>query len=229
MDDKAARAWRRGAAWLLAFALLAIVGALMRSRGQFDAWTLAHWIGKPLATAVLCLLVWRHAAALDLRLRRGVLAGLAFSLLGDVLLMLSARLFIGGLLAFLVAHLCYLRAFTVDTRLLARPLAFLALAAIGTLILCYLWNGLAPPLRVPVITYMLVLVAMAAQGLARWRSHPGKGTRAAAAGGVLFVVSDSLLAIDRFQAPIPAAPLWVLATYWAAQWGIAQCVRPVRQ
>ena len=34
---------------------------------------------------------------------------------------------------------------------------------------------------------------------------------------VLFMVSDSLLAIDRFARPLPLAPLWVLATYWAAQ------------
>jgi uncharacterized membrane protein YhhN len=159
-----------------------------------------------------------------------VLAGLAFSLAGDVLLMLSPKLFVGGLLAFLVAHLCFLRAFTIDTRLFARPLALVVLAAVGAAILSFLWSGLAPPLRVPVIAYVVVLVAMAAQAVSRWQVHPGPRTRAAAVGGVLFVVSDALLAIDRFRAPIVAAPLWVLGTYWAAQWGIAQSARePQRQ
>ncbi len=92
--------------------------------------------------------------------RRGVLAGLVFSLAGDVLLMLSPR-----------------------------------------------------------------LVAMAAQAIVRWQEHPEPGTRMAAIGGVLFVVSDALLATDRFRSPIAAAPVWVLGTYWAAQWGIAQSLR----
>lgn len=221
--------WRRGGLALAAAALAAIVGALLRERGGFDAWTLVHWIGKPLATAVLVALVWRAGERGDARLRRGVLAGLVFSLAGDVLLMLSPRLFVGGLLAFLVAHLCYLRAFTVDTRLFARALPLAALGAVGLAVLAFLWGGLAPALRGPVIAYVVVLVAMAAQAIARWQEHPGPGARMAAIGGVLFVVSDALLAIDRFRSPIAAAPVWVLGTYWAAQWGIAQSVRDAQR
>lgn len=165
-----------GAVALAAAALAAVVGALWRSHGEFDGWTLLHWLGKPLATAILVWLVWRNGRSADPRLRRGVLAGLAFSLAGDVLLMLS------------------------------------------------------PALRAPVIAYVVVLVAMAAQAVARWQAHPGPQTRIAAIGGVLFVASDALLATDRFRTPIAAAPLWVLGTYWAAQWGIAQSVRvPQRQ
>jgi uncharacterized membrane protein YhhN len=230
MSGRGDRDWRLGAVALAVAALAAIVGALLRSRDGFDGWTLLHWIGKPMATAILVLLVWRGDRSVDPRLRRGVLAGLAFSLAGDVLLMLSPRLFVGGLLAFLLAHLCYLRAFTADTRLFARPLALVALAAVGAAILSFLWSGLAPTLKAPVIAYVVVLVAMAAQAVSRWQVHPDPRTRAVAVGGVLFLVSDALLAIDRFRAPIMAAPLWVLGTYWAAQWGIAQSVRePQRQ
>ena len=230
MSGRDDRGWRFGAMALAVAALAAIVGALLRPRDGFDGWTLLHWIGKPMATVILVLLVWRGARSADSRLRRGVLAGLAFSLAGDVLLMLSPRLFVGGLLAFLVAHLCYLRAFTADTRLFARPLALIVLTVVGAAILSFLWSGLAPEVKVPVIAYVVVLVAMAGQAVSRWQAHPGPRTRAAAVGGVLFVVSDALLAIDRFRAPIVAAPLWVLGTYWAAQWGIAQSVRePQRQ
>lgn len=217
--------WRRGAVALAAAAVAAIAGALLRSPGEIDGWTVLHWIGKPLATAILVALAWRAGAAADARLRRGVLAGLVFSLAGDVLLMLSPTLFVGGLVAFLAAHLCYLWAFTADTPLFARQWPLVALGAIGAAILAFLWSGLAPALRGPVIAYVVVLVAMAAQSIARWQVHPGAATRMAAIGGVLFVASDALLAIDRFRSPIAAAPLWVLGTYWAAQWGIAQSVR----
>ncbi len=160
MNQRSDTCWRRGGLALAAAALAAIVGALLRERGGLDVWTLVHWIGKPLATAVLVVLAWRVGEAGDARLRRGVLAGLVFSLAGDVLLMLSPR-----------------------------------------------------------------LVAMAAQAIVRWQEHPEPGTRMAAIGGVLFVVSDALLATDRFRSPIAAAPVWVLGTYWAAQWGIAQSLR----
>lgn len=64
-----------------------------------------------------------------------------------------------------------------------------------------------------------------AQAFARRSTHASRTTNAAALGAALFVASDALLAIDRFRTPIPAAPLWVLSTYWLAQWGIAQSVR----
>ena len=174
-----------------------------------------HWIGKPLATAILVGLVWREGAAVDARLRRGVLAGLVFSLAGDVLLMLSPRLFVGGLLAFLAAHLCYLRAFTVDARLFARWLPLGVIGAIGAAILAFLWSGLVPALRGPVIAYVVVLVAMAAQALARWREHPTPARDGRARWRAVRGIGRA--ARDR---PLPGAdrggPARVLGSHWAA-------------
>ncbi len=45
-------------------------------------------------------------------------------------------------------------------------------------------------------------------------------------GGALFMASDTVLAVNRFAMPIPAAGLWILATYWAAQWLIASWLKP---
>ncbi len=218
-------AWRRGAWVLTLAAIAAIVGAMMRTPGVVDGWTLLHWIAKPLATATIVVLVARHAVPASAKLRTAVLAGLVGSLLGDVLLMLSPQLFVAGLLAFLLAHLCYLRAFAIDTRWFDDRVALLVLAAIGIGVLAGLWSALPVPLKAPVLAYVVVIVAMAAQAFARRREHPSRATTAAAIGATLFVASDALLAIDRFRTPIPLAPLWVLATYWLAQWGIAQSVR----
>ncbi|MCD6674585.1 MAG: lysoplasmalogenase [Burkholderiaceae bacterium] len=220
-----ASAWRRGA-WLVSLAALAaIVGAAMRSREAIDGWTLLHWIGKPLATFTLVVLVARCSPQAPRSLRNAVVAGMACSLAGDVLLMLSPRLFVAGLVAFLVAHLCYLRAFRLDARWFGDRLALAVLAAIGASMLAVLWTSLPAALKAPVLTYVVVIVAMAAQAWARRRDHPSRATNAAAIGATLFVASDALLAIDRFRAPIPLASVWVLGTYWLAQWGIAQSVR----
>ena len=218
-------AWRRGAAIVVLAAIAAILGATMRDRGAIDGWTLLHWVGKPLATFTLVVLVMRHAPDARPRLRNAVLAGLAFSLAGDVLLMLSPSRFVAGLVAFLVAHLCYLRAFRLDARWFGDRLALAVLAAAGAAMIALLWNSLPAALKGPVLVYVVVIVAMAAQAWARWRDHRSHAPKAAAIGATLFVASDALLAIDRFRTPIPLASLWVLSTYWFAQWGIAQSVR----
>jgi hypothetical protein len=66
---------------------------------------------------------------------------------------------------------------------------------------------------------------MAAQATAVWRGARGAEgeprARWLAVGGALFVTSDALLAVDRFMAPLAAGSLWILSSYWAAQWCIA--------
>ncbi|MBP3932294.1 MAG: lysoplasmalogenase, partial [Pseudomonas sp.] len=46
----------------------------------------------------------------------------------------------------------------------------------------------------------------------------------AAAGALAFVVSDSLIGIDRFVQPFSAAPYLIILSYWLGQWGIAASV-----
>ena len=95
---------------------------------------------------------------------------------------------------------------------------------IASLVFAQLWPGLPRELKVPVIVYVIALAGMAAQAASVWWEHPGRATRVAALGGAFFVASDALLALDRVSAPIPVASLWVLATYWVAQWCIARSV-----
>ena len=47
-----------------------------------------------------------------------------------------------------------------------------------------------------------------------------------ALGGLLFVISDACLATNKFAGPLPLASLWVLSTYWSAQWCIASWLAP---
>jgi uncharacterized membrane protein YhhN len=155
--------------------------------------------------------------------------GLALSLLGDVALLWPTAGFLPGLVAFLLAHLAYIAAFCVPVRLAARPRVFVAYAAIAALILAQLWAGVPGGLRAPVVAYVLCLAIMASQAGVWWRVAAGRAdaalARHAALGGALFMVSDSLLAIDKFAVPVPLASLWILATYWLAQWCIAASLR----
>ncbi|MBK8529300.1 MAG: lysoplasmalogenase [Rubrivivax sp.] len=200
----------------LVAALLAIASA---------PWALAQpWLTfafKPLATILIIVQAWPRGANTPV-LRRWLLAGLMLSLAGDVALLWPAQGFLAGLASFLLAHLAYLTAFTRVQRLAARIGPFVVYAVVAGGVLTVLWPGVPSPLRGPVLAYVLCLSAMAAQAGVLWRAAPtDPAARRMALGGALFVVSDALLAVNRFAVPLPLASLFILVPYWAAQACIA--------
>ncbi len=215
----------------LGAALAAIVGALLAAGGSGVGWQWLHWIGKPLTTALIFALAWRARPPLSMRYRRWICTGIACSLLGDVLLMLPQDLFVPGLLAFLLGHLCFIVAFLADSRFGAAPSWLLASLGYGAVNLYLLWNSIGAALRIPVIVYVLVLAGMGGQALGRARMFAQHGdarassARRAAVGALLFMLSDTLLAWNRFHAAIPLSSLWVLSTYYLALWWIARSVQ----
>jgi uncharacterized membrane protein YhhN len=133
--------------------------------------------------------------------------------------------FLPGLVSFLLAHLAYLVAFTRGTRLAARWPPFGSTPLVAAVVLAALWGGVPAGLRLPVLAYVLCLGAMAAQAAVVWRLGGERGA-VLALGGALFMLSDALLATNKFAGPLPLASLWVLSSYWAAQWCIASWLRP---
>lgn len=209
-------------------AALAIAGALA---APVMLWL--HYLCKPLATILVFVAVLLVRSPASEVYRRAILGGLVWSLAGDVALMLPAEVlpagFLIGLGSFLVAHLFFLRAFLRDARLFGTRWVPLALVAACAVNLAILWPGLAADLRGPVIAYMLCLVAMSAQAISRALALGTRESHLAAAGSLLFVLSDTLLAYDRFHAPLAAAPLLILATYYGALWLIASSVASMPQ
>lgn len=217
----------------LGAAMAAIVGALLAVAHPDQGWQWLHWFGKPLTTMLIFVLAWRARPAQSARYRSWILAGIAGSLLGDIFLMWPGDLFVPGLLAFLLAHLCFIVAFLGDSRFAARPLPMLACLAYGAANLALLWPAIDLPLRVPVIAYVLVLASMGGQALVRARMFTVRNdaqagpARLAALGALTFMLSDSLLAWDRFNGPLPLVSLWMLSAYYLALWWIARSVQRV--
>lgn len=81
-----------------------------------------------------------------------------------------------------------------------------------------LWGHLPVELRLPVAAYVLVIALMAAQAVGRALVRASRAARCVAYGALLFMLSDTLLAVDRFVHPLAWAGLGVLGTYYAAQW-----------
>lgn len=170
---------------------------------------------------VIALLLWLRQAPAG-TYRRWIGIGLVFSLAGDILLDWPGDLFVFGLGAFLIAHLAYLRAYCSDSRQPALPALLLALIAGGAMFAVLASSGLGE-LLIPVTCYATAISLMLWRALARI-GHPHlrpRSTWLAAGGATLFVLSDSLIGIDRFVASFDAAPYAIILTYWLGQWGIA--------
>lgn len=177
-----------------------------------------YYIFKP-ATTILILFVALTAPASKYKIL--ITIGILFSLMGDIFLMLPSDQFLIGLICFLITHICYIVAFLLDSRF-GRPIwpyVLLALIAIGIFEL--LSNGIAPSMKLPVAIYAAALSFMTAQALARSLQQKNLGSQLAAVGGIVFLISDTTLAYDRFVSGFAAAPAIILSTYYAAQYFIA--------
>jgi alkylglycerol monooxygenase len=219
--------WALGALLQGRITLLALLlietAALATATGALGAleW---HRVLKPLAMllAIALVLAQQRPERTPMRRRALLLAGLACSLVGDCFLMFPAY-FIPGLVAFLIAHLCYIALFKQQLPWFPSHRALLATLAVGAAMYVVLFDHLGPVLKVAVAAYAVVIAAMAAQAIGRATLLRDAPAVAVACGSALFMLSDALLAINKFALPLPLASLWVLATYYAAQILIARC------
>lgn len=171
---------------------------------------------KPLTTVLICAL----AVVLlpDGADRSWLLAALVFCLLGDVALMRHGDVaFAAGLAAFLVGHGLFVVVFLNRQAAWTLPVWWPVLAVYAVLMLVWLLpktGKLAPAVLVYVAAIMAM--ALAAGGLSATFGLQGKPL--VLLGALLFVASDTLLAVDRFIKPFAAAHGLILATYYSALW-----------
>lgn len=181
------------------------------------------YLFKPLTTGLILLIALLAQRKSTLFYRNAIAIGLLFSLAGDVFLMLPADLFLQGLISFLLAHLCYIAAFTSKTGWRSSVLAALPFVIYTALLLWILWPHVGA-MKLPVLIYGSVLGAMAWRACEMWRQHRGLAELSAFIGAVLFLISDSALAYHRFVQVFSASRLVVLGTYFVAQLLIARSV-----
>jgi uncharacterized membrane protein YhhN len=148
-----------------------------------------------------------------------ILVGLIFSTVGDVFLIKDKQFFVQGLVAFLIGHICFVIAFYTTPNWLS----LIAYLAYVVFFLNILWRDLGS-LKIPVIVYSLALAAMSWFALSRTIENHNHHTFHAFLGSLMFIISDSLLAYNKFKSPIPLSSVWILATYFLAQWLIALSV-----
>jgi alkylglycerol monooxygenase len=220
------------AQWALGAVMQGRIGMLMALMLQSAALATAtsalgymewHWLFKPLTMVIALVLVAARAYPTSAGGRLGLknmgllAAALGGSLAGDVFLMFPGY-FIPGLVSFLVAHLFYLALFRQGQRWFPHRRALGATLGVAVAMYAFLWaGGLPAALRGPVAAYVLVIALMAAQAIGRASVLRDGASVLVAVGAVSFMLSDSLLATNRFVQPLPWAQVWVLGTYYAAQ------------
>lgn len=165
---------------------------------------------KTIPIGLLIVMVLKARSQLQNRTFITLLLALSFSALGDVLLALdTGQLFIGGLAAFIVSHAFYIiTMLPIKNWRLDVVFLYLFLAII---VFCLFYPNLNDML-IPVIFYMLVLTIMASL---TWMTDKSNGFLVL--GGAVFVVSDSILGLNRFYLEIAHADTAIMCSYYLAQ------------
>ena len=179
-----------------------------------------YMIFKPLTMvfAIVFAVVRATSKGATARFNALLISALVFSLVGDVFLMLPGNYFIPGLASFLVAHLFYIALFCQGQKLFPSKRALLAVLTVGGVMYAIVLGGLGDPvLKIAVAAYVSVIALMAAQAIGRATVKGDGAARWVAVGACIFMVSDSLIAINKFVTPVALSSLWILGTYYAAQ------------
>ena len=183
----------------------------------------AFYFFKPLTTVLVILVALSARTPVPAAYKALVLAGLLASLAGDVFLMLPEKWFPAGLVSFLAAHVLYILAFRPGPGQALSAPVLLPFLIYGLLIFRMLAPGLGK-LKLPVLVYTAAITAMAWLAACRYVYMGGTKPLLAFAGAVLFLISDSVLAYDRFGRRIGPAQIIILGTYFPAQLLIALSV-----
>ncbi|WP_338753159.1 lysoplasmalogenase [Bacillus sp. FJAT-52991] len=148
-----------------------------------------------------------------------VLVGLLFSVCGDIFLMLPSNKFLQGLTSFLIAHICYIIAFTNGLQdFIIEWRIIVPLALFGIFYYSFLYPSLKKEgnlvLQIGVMMYIAVICLMFTQSYVT-------GSQWAVIGSFSFLVSDAILAYDQFHKQFRTAHYYVMITYYLAQYLIA--------
>jgi len=201
-------------ALILASLIASAVYFVFTNKDRFPGRTVIKALGVGLLTVYVAISLPDPVSAAAWWL----VAGLAFSTLGDIFLSLDRdRMFLQGLGSFLLGHIAYVMAFVSFIALPFDPYVYdLASAALVLLFggAAYVWlfPGLGK-MALPVFAYVLVIASMAVAAI-----FADLSSSWVVIGAILFMISDLMIAIEKFKVPFPAAGQAIWASYYCAQW-----------
>jgi uncharacterized membrane protein YhhN len=181
-------------------------------------------IAKALIIPVLFFLYIRLIKGQINKFHRIIMSALVFSWLGDITLQLKEKndlFFMIGLSCFLLAQVMYLIAFfsTEGENVLFFKKVYLILPVIlfGVILLYILYDGLGD-MKIPVVIYAAVILTMLTSALNREKKVNKRSYILVLIGAILFVLSDSMIAINKFGYSFILSNVAIMTTYITAQY-----------
>lgn len=205
------------------FVLILILSGAFYLAGHYFKKPLLKYVFKPLTTIIILIFAFLQAPQVSVHYREFILIGLILSLMGDIFLLWPEKQFVTGLVAFLLAHLVFILAIITD---FGPYYDWQYLIPIVLYMVIYLWIILprSGNLVFPVVVYAIVLMLFFWQTAGRAFYLAGNSSMDAFWGAGLFVISDSILAYNRFVKNFKSAEFFIILTYWAALYFIALSV-----
>jgi len=177
------------------------------------------FVFKPL---ILLSLLVLYVVSVSKRNKVYILA-LVFSFFGDVFLLFSGELyFITGLISFLIAHILFIRIVlkriqkTVISKLIVSIIPFLVLLI---LLISILYKSLNE-LLIPVIIYGITITIFGVVSLLDYLNTKSTKSLLMLIGAIIFIISDSILAINKFHTSTEIFSVMVMVSYVIAQYFI---------
>jgi uncharacterized membrane protein YhhN len=204
--------------WLFLFAFILFADLISI---YFES-EISRYFTKPLLMPLLVLYFVLETGSIYASLKKWMILALLFSWAGDVLLMfepMNSMFFIFGLAAFLIAHIFYIILFDLIRVKEKERQSLLPLLPIAIYYLVLI--GLLPPhldeMKKPVSIYGLIISIMLSFAIDLWRIKDRTVSFLIISGAFLFIVSDSLLALNKFYKPFEYAGIAIMLTYGIAQ------------
>jgi len=179
-------------------------------------------IFKPLTTLFIIFFAFSRGDILS-AYKILLLTGLVFALIGDIFLMLPRERFVAGLVSFLIAHLFFILAFTEKHGFYWNWIYLIPVLLYFSVFINVLTKHTGK-MTLPVIIYSLVILLFVWQAVSRYISYPETLVAFGMYGAILFVLSDSLLAYDKFVKSFSWARGVVMVLYWTALYFLALSV-----
>lgn len=155
-----------------------------------------------------------------------MLVALVLSFLADIVININ---FLYGIGVFLLMQLIYIVMFSRRGGWSWRMLSFAALyAVVFGVVMLQIWPTVSgnAALSVAVPIYAVIVTLMATLAASVWAKDRSRLAAFAALGALSFFLSDACIAINEFAFPHEFADLWILPTYWIAQYLIASSLPP---
>ncbi|POY38443.1 hypothetical protein C3K47_03345 [Solitalea longa] len=194
------------------------------------------YIAKPLIMVFLAWIYSLNTNEQNQLIRTMTYSAFLFSWLGDIALLFADDsskapgfyFFIGGLISFLIAHVCYILVF----RRIANSISLsgvnknklffgIPVLVVGGILIFKIIPYLGP-MMAPVVIYAIVISTMAIAAIALQGGLAPSVFNSIYTGAILFLISDTTLAVNQFVSPSAALGIMVMITYGLAQYFIMQ-------